>query len=294
MKTKFTGLVLDTETHFKSEHQNIIYDIGWVMGDLRNVTAPKIERRFFVKEFLPTSFWKHTYIDKITDERKFWKIDSRADRTQIHAHNTPSMVKSWDYICGVLSTDISMVDSVGSYNWGFDSRAIDTTNRKLNHCAILPTWEFNKFCLQDMYVRKIVNRDYFRFIDSLDAYERKNFLSKSGKNLGYSAEVMARYINKHTDYIESHTALDDSRVEFELARLFVGKHFTEFKNDFLNNVKSVSWTLVRDRISSAEKMRIREDSKLPKAKPTKDIEILVKSFGGTQLEYLAGTQLDLF
>ena len=26
MKQKFTGLVLDTETHFKSEHQNLIYD----------------------------------------------------------------------------------------------------------------------------------------------------------------------------------------------------------------------------------------------------------------------------
>ena len=284
MKQKFTGLVLDTETHFKSEHQNIIFDIGWVMGDLRNATAPKIERRFFVKEFLPTSFWEHTYPDQITGDRKFWKNDSRADRTQIHALDTPTMVKSWDYICGVLSADISMVDSVGSYNWGFDSRAIDTTNRKLNHCAILPTWEFNKFCLQDMYVRKIINRDYFRFIDSLDQYEKKNFLSKSGKNFGYSAEVMARYINRHTNYIEAHTALDDSRVEFELARLFVRKYFTEFKRDFLNNVKSVSWTLVRDRLSSAEKMRLRENSKLPKAKPTKDIEKIVKSSGGTQLD----------
>ena len=69
---------------------------------------------------------------------------------------------------------------------------------------------------------------------------------------------MARYINKHTDYVESHTALDDSRVEFELARLFIEKHFTEFKKDFLNNVQPVSWTLVRDRLSSAEKMRKRE------------------------------------
>ena len=34
MKLKFTGLVLDTETHFKSEHQNLIYDIGWVWAIL--------------------------------------------------------------------------------------------------------------------------------------------------------------------------------------------------------------------------------------------------------------------
>ena len=259
MKQKFTGLVLDTETHFKSEHQNLIYDIGWVMGDLRNATAPKIERRFFVKEFLPISFWKHTFVDKETGIRRFWKIDSRAEQTQRHAFNEPTMVKSWDFIMGVLHADVSMVDCVGSYNWAFDSRAIDTTNRNLNHSGILPTWEFNSFCLQDMYVRKIVNQTYFKFIDNLDEDERDNYMSKSGKNLGYSAEVMARYINKHTDYVESHTALDDSRVEFELARLFIAKHFTEFKKDFLNNVKPVSWTLLRDRLSSAEKMRLRND-----------------------------------
>ena len=266
MKTKFTGLVLDTETHFKSEHQNLIYDIGWCMGDLRNATAPKIQRRFFVKEFLPLDFWKHSYIDKISKERRFWKIDSRGQRTQIQAFDFPEMVKSWDYICGVLHADISMVDCVGSYNWGFDSKAIDTTNLKLNHCSILSTWDINSFCLQDMYVRKIINNHYFKFIDNLDETERENYLSKSGKNLGYSAEVMARYVNQYTDYVESHTALDDANIEFDLARIFVDKHFTDFKKEFLNNVKPVSWTLVRDRLSSAEKMRKRDK---PIVKPNK-------------------------
>ena len=285
MKQKFTGLVLDTETHFKSEHQNLIYDIGWVMGDLRNATAPKIERRFFVKDFLPLSFWKHSFVDKETGNRRFWKIDSRAEKTQRHAFDEPTMVKSWDYIMGVLHADISMVDCVGSYNWAFDSRAIDITNRSLNHSAILPTWDFNEFCLQDMYVRKIVNQTYFKYIDSLDENERDNYLSKSGKNLGYSAEVMARYINKHTDYIESHTALDDSRVEFELARLFMAKHFTEFKKDFLNNVKPVSWTILRDRLSSAEKMRLREGKTAKQmGTPTKPLNNIqgVLDFGGNK------------
>jgi hypothetical protein len=256
-KLKFTGLVLDTETHFKSEHQNLIYDIGWCMGDLRNEQAPKREKRFFVKEFLPISFWKHSFMDKKSGTRKFWKLDSRADRTQIYAFNNPDMVKSWDFIMGELSADVSWCDSVGSYNWGFDSRAIDTTNLKLNHSKILPTWEFQPFCLQDMYVRKIINKNYFSFIDSLDEYERENYMSKSGKNLGYSAEVMARYMNEYSDYVESHTALDDSRIEFQLARMFVARHYGDFKSEFLNNVQGVSWTEVRKRLSSAEKMRNR-------------------------------------
>ena len=260
MRNNFNALVLDTETHFKSIYNNLIFDIAWCWGDIRNPTAPKIERRFFVKEFLSQEYWEHTYIDKDTGNRNYWKRDTRAIETQKHAHDIPSMVKSWNFIMGVLSADISMVDAVGSYNWNFDSKAIDNTNRKLNHEGIISSWDFKAFCLQDMYVNKIINANYFKFINSLDEDERKNYLSKSGKNLGYSAEVMARYINEHTDYIESHTALDDSKVEFELARIFCNRHFTEFKNKFLGNPKSVSWTLVKKELSSAEKMRRREES----------------------------------
>ena len=151
-ESAYEGLTLKAKTilpkGYQQINQNLIYDIGWVMGDLRNATAPKIERRFFVKEFLPISFWKHTFVNKETGIRQFWKIDSRAEQTQRHAFNEPTMVKSWDFIMGVLHADVSMVDCVGSYNWAFDSRAIDTTNRNLNHSGILPTWEFNSFCLQ--------------------------------------------------------------------------------------------------------------------------------------------------
>ena len=73
MRNKFNCLVLDTETHFKSEHQNIVFDIAWVWGDVRNPTAPKQERRFLVKEFLLPSYWEHTYADKETGVRKYWK-----------------------------------------------------------------------------------------------------------------------------------------------------------------------------------------------------------------------------
>lgn len=257
MRNKFNCLVLDTETHFKSEHQNIVFDIAWVWGDVRNPTAPKQERRFLVKEFLLPSYWEHTYADKETGVRKYWKRDSRADETCQLAYDNPDMVKSWDFIMGVLHADSSMCDGVGSYNWAFDSRAINNTNRKLNHEGIIESLGLTPFCIQDMYVRKVINQNYFTFIDSLDDWEKANYLSKSGKNLGYSAEVMARYVNKHTDYVESHTALDDSKVEFELTRIFCNRYFDDFKKEFLGNPKGVSWKAVKDRLSSAEKMRQR-------------------------------------
>ena len=84
-----------------------------------------------------------------------------------------------------------------------------------------------------MYVSKIINKDYFTYIDSLDEWERENFKSKSGKNLGYSAEIMARYVSRFTEYLEEHSSLMDSRIEFNLVRLFCDKHFPDFKGQFL-------------------------------------------------------------
>jgi len=253
LKERFTALVLDTETHFKSEHQKLIYHIGWVMGDVRSPTSPRVKREFFIREFLPLDYWKHSYVDKVSKKRKFWKLDSRGDGVQRCALDNPKLVKSWDYVMKKLAFDVAQCHGIGSYNWAFDSSAIDITNRKLNHSGIISTIDTPPFCLLDCYATKIINKDYFRFIDKLDATELENYKSKSGKNLGYSAEIMARYMMQHHDYVEAHTALDDALVEFELAEYFLDKHYREFKKKFLGNPRFVSWIKIRDRISAKDK-----------------------------------------
>ena len=254
---KFRALVLDCESHFKSLNNKLIYHIGWVMGNVRNTSDPRVKREFYVEEFLPYNFFKHSYIDKITGIRERWKMDSRGNKVQIRAFANPSLVKSWDYIMQKLAFDISMSDGIGSYNWTFDSSAIDTTNRFLTHSGIVNTFDTPKFCLLDCYVNKIINQTYFGFIDNLDSVDVKNYLSKSGKNLGYSAEVMARYMMEHHNYVEAHTALEDATVEFELLEYFVDKHYKSFIDDFLGKPKSVAWGSIRERHSSAKKMRKR-------------------------------------
>jgi len=258
MKEKFNVLVLDTETHFKSLFNKMVFDIGWVVGDVRSLTAPKSEKRFFVKEFLKPSMWRHTFVDKKTGKRKYWKEDLRADDVITFALDNPDLILSWNEIQEELKFDISLVEGVGSYNWTFDRGAIEDTSLKLNHQTFLSHLDFKAFCIQDMFVNKIINKNYFDYIDNeLSEDEKELFKSKTGKNLGYSAEIMARYIHKFLGYIEAHTSLEDATIETELTRLFCDRFFKIFVDEFLGNPKNVSWTVVRNRMSSAEKMRKR-------------------------------------
>jgi len=252
---RFNALVIDCETHFKSINQNLIYDIAWVRGNIRIPHQPRRRREFFVREFLPFKFWEHSYADD-DGVRRFWKNDSRAHEVQAKAFANPHLVLSWNEIMEELHADISEVDGVGSYNWGFDSKSIDITNRRINHNGFLPSVDYTPFCIMDMYANKIINQDYFRFIDKLDAEKIKLYKSKTGKNLGYSAEIMSRYENKDHYYGEAHQAPPDSSMEFELLEKFVRrpKYFKCFEDEFLDNPKFVSWTAVKKRLSSTEKM----------------------------------------
>ena len=258
------SLMIDVESHFKSIHNKMIYHIGWVFGNAKDRKAPRKEREFFVKEFLPLNYWKHSFIDKdkksrTFGKRLFWKMDSRGDAVHRHILAHPHKIKSWNEIMEILKLDCSMVDAIGSYNWGFASSAIDDTNRTLNHQAIVDTLDSKKFfCLLDCYVNKVINRNYFIFIDGLDEGEIQNYLSKSGKNLGYSAEIMARYMMQHHNYIESHLALEDARVEFELLEHFLSRYNKDFITEFLGNPKFVSWTKIRDRHTATKKIEARK------------------------------------
>lgn len=261
MREPFNILVLDTETHFMNIYNKMVFDIAWCEGDVRNSDSKIEEKRFLIKEFMSPKHWRHSYTDKATGLRKDWKADSRGDETVDLALSPPKGVKvvSWNEMLEELEFSISRARAVGSYNWAFDRGAIENTSLKLNHKPFLQGIKFKPFCIQDMFVNKIINRDYFSYIDNdIPEYEKDLYKSKSGKNLGYSAEIMARYISRNSNYVESHTALDDSRVEFTLCRYFCDRHFTEFKNNFLGNPKSVSWTKVRDRLSSAKKMKARD------------------------------------
>ena len=110
----------------------------------------------------------------------------------------------------------------------------------------------------DRYANHVINMNYFRMIDQLDENEKKFFMSKSGKNLGYSAEIMARYISQDRGYVEVHKALEDSLIEYELALFFFQHWKYDYFEKYHGQISTVHWSSIRDRLSSAEKERQRE------------------------------------
>ena len=261
LSQKFDVIMIDIEAHMKSEHNQKPYHIAWTRSNALDKTAPMESYEWYVKEFLHPTMWKHTFTDKETGERKDWKIDSRADSVMKRAIENPNLVKPLAEIYEILQMQISVSDAIGSYNWNYDSRSLDIGYRALNHTDFLSNIKHLPFCLLDCYANKIINRDYFKFINELPKWELEQYKSKSGKNLGYSAEIMARYVNRDHFYIEEHTALNDAKIEMALLKHFIAKEKKSFFDDFLGNPKFVSWTKIRDKLSSAEKMRQREKGK---------------------------------
>jgi hypothetical protein len=117
-------------------------------------------------------------------------------------------IDSWSNILEQLQSDIEKynVKTICAYNAKFDFRAIKTTNKLLGFDSF-----FNKpmrvLCLWECACELIMsNRNYKQTAIAL------GWVTDKG-NIRTSAEMAYRYIQNDFDFIESHTALDDARIE---------------------------------------------------------------------------------
>ena len=270
IERKLNALVLDTETCFKSENANIILEIGWTVGNVLDKTDIPTSRRYIVADtlFNPELHWHSQKLSAIHSElsdapeglRVNYGNDMRYIKYMKEAYRLSCLggealgevVLPWARILDQLNKDLAMSDCIGAYNFPFDLRAIQTTTKRFHHHAYNNIYKIPHFCLMQMSANEIAGgkngKWYFKKIDSLTEEEKILFKSKSGKNLGYSAEIMARYISEDLGYIEMHTAEEDSKIEYEIMQYYFDDKARDdkFFSDYLGNVKSVSWTKIRD------------------------------------------------
>ena len=182
----------------------------------------------------------HTYKDKETGERKFWKYDRRYAHVLNDAFKNRSKIKPLKYVLNYISKHIGFADSIASYNWNFDKQAFNKTvlefhNEKYREFRRIPNW-----CIMDCYANKEINLNYFKMINELDELDKQQFMSKSGKKLWVFRSMYGEeWIFDAEQYEEQHTALEDSKMEFELARHFARKHKQDFEKTFLGNPKNL-------------------------------------------------------
>ena len=236
-------LILDTETTIPaflkdfsdnseiSLSKPLIYDIGWV---IYTPDSPFIiKRNYLVKETFSLIDLAY-YSDK---KEEYLKM---LDKGEI-------LYESWDNIIEALSIDISIfeISAVCAYNAAFDfKKAIPFTERYVRalYSNYFDIWEKRQKekCqkILDGTAEKYKNPTFLNPIFKIRDIEVPivdiwglavdNFATKEeykdfcltnkyfSKYFSTSAETMYRYLNKDTDFIESHTALDDAVIETEI------------------------------------------------------------------------------
>lgn len=194
-------LVIDTETA-NSVEQPLPYDVGYAIV---NTETGEIytEKSFVVAEiFFDDELMKGAYFaDKIP---QYWE-DIKAKKR---------IVKSICNIRREIKKDMQTysVSKVGAYNMGFDNRATKNDVRFISGSMVRWFFPFGTefFCIWNMACTSILNTaDYVRF--ALD----NGFVSEHN-NIQTSAENAYRFLKNNIDFSESHTGLEDVKIEIEI------------------------------------------------------------------------------
>ena len=240
-------LVLDCETatlpyaaNFDAEAKKkiaiakpLIYDLGWQVIDRNG----KVYRR---KSYL---------ISEIFSVPSVFNTAYYASKRPIYIERLEkgeTTLTDWRTAVKDLLSDIEQVESVGAYNSMFDfKKAIPFTETYINKLYSKDFYEWesfqNKICDGIASGRKTRNESFdgdnfiFRnkkyplfdvwglsckYILDNDEYREmcinNDWITASGKYYKTSAETCYRFFKGNDDFIESHTAIDDTEIESEI------------------------------------------------------------------------------
>ena len=104
------------------------------------------------------------------------------------------------------------IKRVGAYNMGFDKRALNTTVRYCSKSLVRWFFPFGTefICIWNMACQVLLNStSYIKFA-------LQNGLQSDKGNLLTSAESCYKFLKKNIEFVESHTGLEDVRIEIEI------------------------------------------------------------------------------
>ena len=229
-------LVIDTETA-NSIEQPLPYDIGYAISDRYGNIA--VERSFVVAEiFLDhKEMMKSAYFaEKIPH---YWEDIKNGTREIKSIFNIRKQIKAdmkeWN------------VKKVGAYNMGFDKRALNNLIRYCSKSFIRWFFPFGTefFCIWNMACQVVLNStSYIKFA------LQNGFVSEKD-NIQTSAEVCYRFLKKQVDFVESHTGLEDVRIEVEI----MAKCFSTHKK-MNKEINSACWRLPQKKRKELELRKV--------------------------------------
>lgn len=216
-------LVIDTET-CNTVEQPLPYDIGYAICDrMGNI---EIERSFVVAE---------TFLD-MKDTMKSAYFAEKIPQYWEDIKNGIREIKSIYKIRKQVAEDMKTygVKKVGAYNMGFDKRALNNVMRYTtkSFCRWFFPFGTEFFCIWNMACQTLLNTTtYVKFALA-------NGLESDKGNILTSAESCYKFLTNSVDFEESHTGLEDVRIEVEImAKCFA----THKKMD--KKINSACWRL---------------------------------------------------
>lgn len=225
------GIMLDTETANTIQTDNkldmssvLFYDLGFQVIDSHGRTYDKkfsfVNSDIFIheKELMQSAY----YSKKISQYKQDLANGTRTLANTYEIRKTlHDVIKEYDckFVC--------------AHNAQFDNRSINNTLRwttKSKYRYFLPYgvewWDTLKMA------RSVLGKmpTYRKFCEE-NGYVTKN------NQLKYTAEICYRFITKNTDFVESHTGLEDVEIETEILRYCHRQH-KAMKKRLWNDTKS--------------------------------------------------------
>lgn len=210
-------IVVDTETTPCDKDLNevipsnqFVYDIGWAIVDKRGTvykTRSFVNADIFLGE---TNLMKSAYYSKKIPQ--YWE-DIKSGK---------KILTSFYNIVKAFNEDVEEyeVTEVFAHNMRFDYGALNNTQRWLTKS------KYRYFFKKDLVICDTLKmaRDVIADTPTYKAFcEENGYLTKNGK-VQVKAETLYRYITQDTDFVESHTGLEDVLIEKEIMAYCYRKH----------------------------------------------------------------------
>lgn len=204
MQKRLSIATIDTET-IGLQPKNYVYDLGIVFHDKKGNVAGTynslVEEVWCNPKLMMGAFYAG-------------KVFSHYSRMLQDGQIT---IQPWQTIIDDVQAIIAAHDVgvMAAYNLGFDIGAIKRTSALLGTGPLLPSPNFKLLDIWRFACETILQQGNFRQLAIANGWR-----SEKG-NFRTSAEVAYKYLTRKLEFSESHTALDDCRIETEiLAKCF--------------------------------------------------------------------------
>lgn len=188
----------------------LVYDIGWAVVDKRG-----------------TVYQARSYVnaDVFLDERELMKSAYYADKVPKYWEDIKAgrrILTTFYNIRKTLLEDIFLweITEIYAHNMRFDYGALNNTERWLTKS------KYRYFFPKDIVICDTLKmaRDVIANTPTYIAFCQENgYLTKNGR-VQTKAETLYRYITQDTDFVESHTGLEDVMIEKEIMAYCYRKH----------------------------------------------------------------------